>query len=137
MKMRERHTALALLLLFCVSVGWVQAQKHPIPFLHQACLDGNHLQVQKLIDTYLAKAGKEKTINALNKKDNVVGVPPLYAAATKGHLRVVKLLVEVHTFRYQYQAHIRHKAGADINLETADGSTPLHAGRYGIYVCKY
>ena len=72
-----------------------EGQKHPIPFLHQACLDGNHELVKTLIDTYVAKGGRASAIEALNRKDHVVGVPPLYAAATNGHLRVVKVLIQV------------------------------------------
>lgn len=96
MRLHWLHVHVVLFVLFCIAV-LSQGQKHPIPFLHQACLDGNHLQVKKLIDASIEKSGRERTINALNKKDHIVGVPPLYAAATNGHLRVVKLLVEVGT----------------------------------------
>jgi len=68
--------------------------------LHQAAADGDLQLVKTLLNSH--------DVNILNKK----GRPPLYEAAKRGHLQVVKFL---------------HSKGAKLNIFGSDiGFTPLH-----------
>jgi len=83
-------------------------------WLHIAALE-NSPEVLRLL---LSNHPKTKRVDYINAENNQ-GNTPLHYAATRGHLQVIKVLVEE-----------RNPYRANVNAQNNDGGSPLHSAAY-------
>ena len=96
--------------------GLLLEKVHMSTALGMSCCLGHNEVVEYLLDK--CPASIEHTGSVLFDGEKIDGVTPLWFAALKGHLDIVKILV---------------KRGADVNSKTETNSTPLHAACFDHY----